>query len=475
MYQIQPKFIRNRERTIYLYIIIIELILSVGTFYLSVYIRDHLFSRAFAFTREYQLLMIIMIFSWYFLLRSQIFEKFHRTKSYTSIFIDYAKGLLIGTAILTGSIFIFKLGTISRGFILVFIPLNLLILYLFRLSFYRLLKHFRSRGKNQRNVVIIGDTFSEKIIDRILNNKEWGLKIVKIISNSPKIYNKYSFLFPVINEQADIDRMIELDIIDEIIYFKNTINQKELNKLISSCDEVGVVFHMYSECWNLTGRKYHLSHFGDMPYFTFMNKPSDYFALHIKSIMDYIIALFLITLSLPLMILISIAIKLDSRGPIIFKQERVGLRGRKFSLYKFRSMVAKAEKLKVQIAGQNEMDGPVFKIKRDPRITRLGKYLRKSGLDELPQLFNILKGEMSFIGPRPPIWEEVQQYERWQLRRLSMKPGISCIWQTMPNRNEIIFKEWMRMDLHYIDSWSLKLDLLLFLKTCKTVVSGSGR
>jgi exopolysaccharide biosynthesis polyprenyl glycosylphosphotransferase len=338
-----------------------------------------------------------------------------------------------------------------------------------------MLKHIRSQGKNQQNVVIIGDDSSESIIERIIRNKEWGLKIVKIITNSRKIVDQYQWTFEVIPEGGDLQKILESDIIDQVIFSKSHIDQKELNQLIHSCEEIGIIFHMYSECWNLTGRKYHLSYFGDMPYFTFMNRPSDYFALYIKSMLDYVMAFVLIVTLSPLMLLIALAIKIDSRGGVIFKQERIGLRGRRFALYKFRSMVAKAEELKVQIAGQNEMDGPVFKIKKDPRITHVGRFLRRTGMDELPQLFNILKGEMSFIGPRPPIWEEVIKYERWQLRRLSMKPGISCIWQTMPNRNEIRFKEWMQMDLQYIDSWNLKLDMQLFVRTFKTVLTGSGR
>jgi exopolysaccharide biosynthesis polyprenyl glycosylphosphotransferase len=460
---------------VYFYTTLIEILLSVAAFYGAVYIREHHFWSVLEFTREYQILLLIMIFSWYFLLRTNFFEKFHRTKSYSAIFIDYSKGIIIGSAILAGAIFVFNLDTISRGFILIFTPLNLLVLYLFRLAFYKLLKKIRSRGKNQRYVVVIGDESCESIIDKIIANKEWGLRLVKIITDSDMIFEKYQRLFHVVKEENDLHKMIELDVIDEIIYYKNNINQKELNKIIYSCEEVGVVFHMYSECWNLSGRKYHLSYFGEMPYFTFMNKPSDYFALHIKEIMDYVMAFTLSLLLLPLMTVIVAAIKLDSPGPAIFKQERVGLRGRRFKLYKFRSMVSKAEELKVSIAGQNEMDGPVFKIKNDPRITHIGFILRKTGLDELPQLFNILKGEMSFIGPRPPLWEEVVQYERWQLRRLSMKPGISCIWQTMPNRNEIIFKKWMELDLQYIDSWSLKLDFILLLRTFRTIFTGSGR
>ena len=469
------KFIKPRESTIYYFITFTEVFISICTFFFTAYIREHVFPNNFVYTREYQILMLIMIFSWFFLLRSKNFEKFHRTKSYSAIFVEYAKGVLIGTSILIGSIFVFKLDTISRGFIILFTVMNFFALYFFRIVFYQGLKHFRSLGKNQKNVIIIGDETSENVIEKIIHNREWGLKIVKIISNSDYIRDKYKILFSVVPEKEDLHRMLELDVIDEVIYYKNKINQKELSEIIYSCEEVGVVFQMYSECWNITGRKYHISYFGDMPYFTFMNKPSDHLALYIKDLMDYTMSTIMVIFMLPVFLVIALAIKMESQGPVLFKQERVGLRGRKFIIYKFRTMVVKAEELRAQIAARNEMDGPVFKIKDDPRITRIGKFLRKTGLDELPQLFNIIEGKMSFIGPRPPIGEEVKQYERWQLRRLSMKPGITCIWQTMPNRNEIFFNNWMKLDLQYIDSWSLKLDFILFIRTFKTIITGSGR
>jgi len=165
---------------------------------------------------------------------------------------------------------------------------------------------------------------------------------------------------------------------------------------------------------------------------------------------------------------------MTSKGPIIFKQTRVGLRGRHFSLYKFRTMIADAESLKKQLEAENEADGPVFKIRDDPRVTSIGKFLRKTGLDELPQLFNILKGEMSLIGPRPPLPEETKSYKRWQLRRLSVKPGLSCFWQIKPDRNSIKFEKWMEMDLAYIDNWSLRLDFIILLKTIFTVFQRTG-
>jgi len=158
---------------------------------------------------------------------------------------------------------------------------------------------------------------------------------------------------------------------------------------------------------------------------------------------------------------------------VFFVQQRSGLYGRPFPMIKFRSMVVDAEARKSDLGHLNEMDGPVFKMARDPRVTRVGRVIRKLSIDELPQLWNVLRGEMSLVGPRPPIPAEVAKYERWQMRRLSMKPGITCIWQ-VSGRNEVDFETWMKLDLEYIDNWSLFLDLKLLLKTVPVVLVGAG-
>lgn len=179
---------------------------------------------------------------------------------------------------------------------------------------------------------------------------------------------------------------------------------------------------------------------------------------------------------LPLFLIIGCAIKIFSPGPIFFKQERSCLNGRSFNVYKFRTMVPDAEKRFDEVKKLNEADGPVFKIKKDPRIIPfIGALLRKTGLDELPQLINVLRGEMSLVGPRPPIPAEVKQYDIWQRRRPSMKPGLTCLWQCAPKRNEMGFNEWMKMDLNYIDNWSFWLDLKIIFRTVKVVFLGEGR
>lgn len=180
----------------------------------------------------------------------------------------------------------------------------------------------------------------------------------------------------------------------------------------------------------------------------------------------------LIALS-PILISVAIIVKTSSKGPVIFSQKRVGQCGHLFKLYKFRTMVQNSESLKASLKTLNEQSGPVFKIKKDPRITNVGGFLRKYSIDELPQLFNILLGDMSLVGPRPPLPEEVAQYKIWQTRRLATKPGLTCIWQ-VSGRSQVQFEDWVRMDLRYIDTKNIWLDIILILKTFRVVVTGDG-
>jgi exopolysaccharide biosynthesis polyprenyl glycosylphosphotransferase len=267
---------------------------------------------------------------------------------------------------------------------------------------------------------------------------------------------------------------MEVDILDEVLYLKKKVVPSEVRETVRSCEELGVVFSLrYKEndtkLTNAIGTE-----IGNEKFLTFINIPHNLYALAIKKIMDISISLFLIISLSPVLIFISAMIKLTSPGPVLFKQVRVGLRGRLFKLYKFRTMVVNAEILRKELEKENEVDGPVFKIRDDPRVTKIGKFLRRTGLDELPQLFNILKGEMSLIGPRPPLPDETKLYKRWQLRRLSVKPGLSCFWQIKPDRNSIKFEKWMELDLAYIDNWSLRLDFIILFKTIKTVFLRSG-
>lgn len=196
---------------------------------------------------------------------------------------------------------------------------------------------------------------------------------------------------------------------------------------------------------------------------TVINK-RNYFYLIMKRIMDVIVSSIGLILLSPLLIIVSILIKLESKGPIIFSQKRVGVNGQSFNMYKFRSMVVNAEELKKNLQHKNEMSGPMFKIKDDPRITEIGKFIRKTSIDELPQLFNVLKGDMSLVGPRPSLPDEVKEFETWMLERLEVKPGLTCYWQVM-GRNEIDFEDWMKLDVRYVREKNIWIDIKLIFRT----------
>jgi lipopolysaccharide/colanic/teichoic acid biosynthesis glycosyltransferase/ActR/RegA family two-component response regulator len=194
-----------------------------------------------------------------------------------------------------------------------------------------------------------------------------------------------------------------------------------------------------------------------------------------KSIMDFILSFFIILFSSPVLLTIALLIKITSKGPVIFKQSRIGLHGKEFTLYKFRTMSANAEEMKKDLMTMNEADGPVFKIKKDPRVTKIGGFLRKTGIDEFPQFFNVLKGDMSIIGPRPSLEQEIKKYKKKYFLRLLAKPGISCLWQIQKNRNKIKFDEWMQLDMDYINNWSMYQDIKIFFKTFSTMIYGRGQ
>ena len=209
------------------------------------------------------------------------------------------------------------------------------------------------------------------------------------------------------------------------------------------------------------------------PLLSFSTTPTNEALLFIRRIMDIVLTVILAPFMLAVMAAAALLIKVTSPGPVLFKQERCGLNGRVFTMYKLRSMIDNAEQLRCELEALNEMDGPVFKSSRDPRVTPVGKFIRRFSIDEFPQIYNVLRGDMSLVGPRPPLPQEVAKYARWQKRRLSMKPGITCLWQ-ISGRNKVSFEDWMKLDLTYIDNWSLLLDLKILLKTVPVVLLGRG-
>ena len=399
-----------------------------------------------------------------------------RTKRYRTLLFEYIQSAVAVTLILLVFYFVFKLAYLSRLFLVEFTFLGFLFLFFARLVEYKVLKIYRAKGFNYINIVLIADDSSLSFIEELRVNIDWGYRVTFIFTSSDPLIEKYGRIYKILPEKTKmvLNDLMEVDTIDEVIYFKKDINPSEVRKTIRSCEELGVVFRLKYRDININLTNAFTSVIGNEKFLTFINVPYKPFALAVKKFMDINFSVILLVLLSPLMLIIALLIKLTSKGPVIYRQARVGLRGRQFDLYKFRTMVAGADKIRLDLESKNEMDGPVFKIKDDPRITAIGKFLRRTGFDELPQLINVLKGEMSLIGPRPPLKSETEQYKRWQLRRLSVKPGLSCFWQIIPDRNTVKFEKWMEMDLAYIDNWSPRLDFIILLKTIRTVFQRTG-
>lgn len=465
--------IKEREQVLEKISIVFQVLLTIICFFGSMRITNAFFVPVQWDSDQYKVLAFIVVLLWTILLDQFSLGRAGRLKMYSISFIEYVTIILVGSILLFASIVVLDFDSISRTFLGVFAFLNFIVLYSFKHILSATMKYLRREGMNSRLILIVADKDSSYFIDRLIETKDWGYRIWAIMSDDKEIHEIYGKEFHIIPYESDLSVVIDNRAIDEVFYCKSSLDQNEIQRYIYSCAEVGVVFRMQSMLLNYVKMQSTLSFLNQMPFLTFRNTPDNYLALKLKSIIDYVVSASILVFLSPVMLTIAIMIKMDG-GPVFFKQKRTGLNGRHFMCYKFRTMVVNAESLKESLLAKNEQEGPVFKIKNDPRVTRIGRFLRKTSLDELPQFINVLKGEMAIVGPRPPIPSEVKQYKRWQNRRLSMKPGITCIWQ-VSGRNNIPFDQWMKMDMQYIDTWSLKLDLVIILKTIKVVFTGDGQ
>ena len=279
---------------------------------------------------------------------------------------------------------------------------------------------------------------------------------------------------PVLGGAADLERELAKRALDEVYIAGHATREgPEMQEAVRVCERFGTPFALPASEFRFqraTPADPKAIRDGYVHYVTVRPRPVQ---SALKRLFDIVVSSCVIALLLPLFLIVAVAIKLTSRGPVLFKQERVGLHGGRFHMLKFRSMVDRAEQMRAALEAKNEQTGPVFKMQRDPRITTVGRLIRKVSIDELPQFINVLRGEMAIVGPRPPLPSEVARYEPWQRRRLSVRPGITCVWQ-VSGRNEISFEQWMYLDMQYIDHWTLTKDLKLILMTLPAVVSGRG-
>jgi exopolysaccharide biosynthesis polyprenyl glycosylphosphotransferase len=395
------------------------------------------------------------------------------------------KKVTICTIILVMCLYVFKIKEISRLFIFIFYFLNLTVLYSSRWMARNYISRKRNKYYYSRYVLILGSRASAReLIQMVANNPETDIKFVGCLDSNPQDIGKTVCCgVKIIGTLDDLRDILLNQVIDEILITMplNEIDNSEwyLSFINNFGITIRIIPYWYIRKFISTQPNTHafqVDRFLLEPALTLSMSQERRDALVIKSILDFFLALFVLVLSMPLFIVISGLIKQLSPGPVFYRQIRCGKFGRKFTVYKFRTMVQDADKKLANLSEMNEATGPAFKIKNDPRIIPyIGTFLRKTGMDELPQFINVIRGEMSVVGPRPSIPSEVEKYELWQRRRLSMKPGITCIWQIQPSRNEVPFDRWMTMDLDYICRWSLWLDIVLILKTFPAVLLGRGR
>jgi exopolysaccharide biosynthesis polyprenyl glycosylphosphotransferase len=271
---------------------------------------------------------------------------------------------------------------------------------------------------------------------------------------------------------TDLPALLQHHVIDEILLGVESERLPQLEELLLVCEEEGVQTRLSLDFFPHLHSRVYLDLLGGAPLLTFARTPHDEARLLIKRATDVLVSAAALLVLAPFFLLIGVVIKLTSRGPVFFGQQRCGLNGRRFTMYKLRTMVANAEALRKDLEHLN-VKTTAFKVPNDPRVTPFGRFLRKFSIDEWPQLWNVLRGQMSIVGPRPPIPSEVEQYKRWQRRRLRMRPGLTCLW-TLAGRDGLDFDEWMKLDLAYIDSWSLALDWSIMLRTIPHVVTGKG-
>jgi exopolysaccharide biosynthesis polyprenyl glycosylphosphotransferase len=367
--------------------------------------------------------------------------------------------------------------TITLQADLIFLPTAFLSMAASHLLLRHVLKMLRVRGRNLRHLVVVGtNSRAVEFANSICTRPALGYRFVGFIDDGwfgPQ--SEPGVPCSTVSDIAGFKSYLRSHVIDEValgLPIKSFYSQE--CELLRVCREQGVMVRIITDLFETTANATEINQLGNAPVLSFTTIPADNIWLIVKRAVDVIGSIALITLASPVMLIAFALVKLDSAGPALFSQERVGLNKRRFRIYKFRTMVVGAERLQVNLEASNEAQGPVFKIKRDPRITKIGCILRKTSIDELPQLFNVLLGEMSLVGPRPlPVRDYNGFNEDWQRRRFGVRPGITCLWQ-VSGRSSISFEQWMRLDMQYIDQWSLWLDFKILARTIPAVVRGAG-
>lgn len=389
--------------------------------------------------------------------------------------LRYAKTVLVGSVLLLGCAFLLQWGFFPRTLIVLFAVVAWSSMFATRIVMLRAAALIRRRRTGGHQILLVGTgPAAAEVFQAIREERTFGFEVVGFLRETPASPSPDWAPQPVFGDLSRLRDVLNRQVVDTVMFALEDTDEEALGDAIAVCEERGARVSIAMFPFRHVSPRMTLENLEGIPMLTFAKTPTNEVKLLLKRSIDVFVSALAIALLSPLMLATLVAIRLESPGPALYRQQRVGKMGRRFDVLKFRSMVIDAEARLEALRAQNEMgEGPMFKVKRDPRVTRIGRVIRKLSIDELPQLFNVLRGEMSLVGPRPSLPEEVARFEPWQRRRLSMKPGITCIWQ-VSGRNKIGFDDWMKLDLEYIDNWSIWLDIKILAKTVPVVLLGYG-
>jgi exopolysaccharide biosynthesis polyprenyl glycosylphosphotransferase len=480
--------IEKRERFFVYCAKTLDVVLTAVAFVGAYFIKKYLLPAPYgglSIAPNYYLILLIVVVSYLFVSDWFSLHDLKINGTLHSQVIAILKTVFFLVMITALALYFFKLEQVSRLMMTIFFTLNVLLLLISRVLTVSAVESYRARGIGVTNLLIIGS--KQRAIEFIRgvqrNPNAGAYHVLGCLDKEGDAIGKE--VFDGVNVIGTLDQLMDiaLNTNTDIVVFTMPLKEiEDATEVMNGLEVIGVKTYIVPD-WYIHTLMYEptIAEITIEPFFetyavTLHTTSRSVVQLGLKTIIDYILAGVTVVLLSPLFVFIALAIVICSPGPVFFKQVRLGLRGREFAMFKFRSMVPNAERLQQELKDMNEADGPVFKIAHDPRIIPyVGNLLRRTSLDELPQLINILRGEMSIVGPRPPVPAEVSLYTPAQRRRLSMKPGLTCLWQVSPNRNKLSFDEWMQLDLKYIDNWSLFLDFKIILRTFKVVLFGYGR
>ncbi|WP_088228896.1 sugar transferase [Desulfosporosinus sp. FKB] len=447
---------------------IVDLIVFGLGFYFSVELYRFKQSVNGRVWEQYFLIFLVYILCW--LISSNV-HRVYQSRRFMALSVEMKQ--LIKTHITTFVVTItivtfYKPTLIHNRFVFYFEIVALCLTLSFHIMVRLFLQAWRAVGRNTRYVLILGSgAAAHTYLQKVISSPQLGYKVIGYLAPE-----RNSLEIPYLGDYTNLQTVINMQIVD-LTVITAPLSDERVRTCVDLLNEMGKTVTILLDDLVAKLTRSRPVDFDGMAMVAYDGKPRRPWHELAKRIFDVIltgVGLFVIS---PILLVIVIAIKLTSEGPVIFAQDRVGINGRTFKMYKFRSMVINAEELKAKLAHLNEMSGPVFKITNDPRVTPIGRFLRRTSLDELPQLWNVFIGDMSLVGPRPPLPNEVNMYDPKHRKRLAVKPGITCIWQ-ISGRNEVDFEEWMEMDAEYVERWSLWMDMAILAKTVPVVLLRKG-